>query len=180
MTPADTPPTSSDALDADIVAALTAAQADLPPNASGTESPEVPTDAMLARVRQRLMQRIAQDSTPLHLTVPADDAQWRPFLPGIDRKMLHRHASTPGGPPGGLMSYLLRLAPGAVLPAHHHPVDEECVVLSGVLKIGNALEVPAGGFHMGRQNVAHEAITTELGAVIYLRGAAPAAETMIG
>ena len=166
---------SSDALDADIAAALTGAQTDMPC--------EAPTNATLVRVRQRLMQRIAQDSTPLHLTVSVDDAQWRPFLPGIDRKVLHRYASEPGssssGGSSGIMSYLLRLAPGAVLPAHHHPVDEECVVLSGVLKIGAALEVPAGGFHMGRQNVAHEAITTELGAVIYLRGAAPAAELMI-
>lgn len=179
MKPADTSPPSLGALDADIVAAVALAQADPPGATSGTGAPEAPTDAMLARVRQRLLQCIAQDSTALHLTVSADDAQWRPFLPGIERKVLHRHASGPGNQHSGIMSYLLRLAPGAVLPAHYHPVDEECVVLSGVLKIGATLQVPAGGFHMGRQNVAHAAITTELGAVIYLRGAAPSLDTMI-
>lgn len=179
MNPEDTSPRSPGALDADIVSVVALAQADLPGANSGTGAPDAPTDAMLARVRQRLLQRIAQDSTELHLTVPAEDAQWRPFLPGIERKVLHRHASGPGNQPRGIMSYLLRLAPGAVLPAHHHPVDEECVVLSGVLKIGATLQLPAGGFHMGRQNVAHVAITTEQGAVIYLRGASPSLDTMI-
>ncbi len=54
------------------------------------------------------------------------------------------------------------------------------MVLSGVLRIGATLEVPAGGFHLGRKNVAHDVITTDVGAVIYLRGAEPTAALVIG
>ncbi len=106
-----------------------------------------------------------------HLTVPAILGNWRPFLPGIERKVLHTA--------DGIMSYLLRLAPGAALPAHHHPVDEECVVLSGVLRLGDQLELREGDFHLGRKDLAHARIDTETGATIFLRGAIPNAGLLI-
>lgn len=154
------PPANVDALDADITQALTQAQHATP----------APPD-LVERVRQRVMARVAQDSTARHLTVKAEDDRWRPFGPGVDRKVLHLSE--------GVMSYLLRLAPGATLPAHRHPIDEECVVLEGTLRIGDDLELRAGGFHLGRKNVAHASITSDLGAIIYLRGAEPVAELLI-
>src|SRR5690349_18441384 len=90
-------------LDADIARALTEAQR---PDDTGDA-------AAVERVRSRLMKRIADDSTGHHVTVAAGAGQWRAFLPGIERKVLHRGSET--------MSYLLRFAPGAVLPAHRHP-----------------------------------------------------------
>jgi quercetin dioxygenase-like cupin family protein len=135
------------------------------------QSAEAPDSDLAARLRHKLMARIAQEATPRHLTVQASQDTWKQFLPGIERKVLHAG--------DGLMTYLLRLAPGAVLPAHRHPVDEECIVLSGVLRIGTELELPAGAFHLGRKNLPHAAITTDLGAVIYLHGAAPSAEMLI-
>lgn len=150
----------SPALDDDIVHLITSQQ--------GAEPVE---SKMAARLRRKLMARIAQDATARHLTVKADEGDWHKFLPGIERKVLHAA--------DGLMSYLLRLSPGAVLPAHRHPVDEECIVLSGVLRIGSELELPAGGFHLGRKDLPHAAITSYLGAVIYLRGAEPEAEQLI-
>jgi len=114
-------------------------------------------------VKRRVLQRIAE-LEDRHLTVQADAAQWQPFGPGVQLKVLHEA--------GGLMSYLLKLAPGASLPAHRHPCDEECVVLEGELRIGE-LVVPAGGFHLARQHSLHDRITTVTGATIYLRGAVP-------
>lgn len=154
------PAPNLDALDDDITLALTEAQA------GALAPPE-----LVERVRRRVMARIAQDSTAHHLTVKADDDRWRPFAPGVERKVLHLSE--------GIMSYLLRLAPGATLPAHRHPIDEECVVLEGTLRIGDNLELRAGGFHLGRKNVAHASITSDLGAIIYLRGAEPVAELLI-
>jgi anti-sigma factor ChrR (cupin superfamily) len=117
-----------------------------------------------ARIKRRLLRRIAEASTESHLTL-ADPAQgWHAFGPGVSRKVLHEA--------GGVMSYLLRLAPGAHLPPHRHPLDEECVVLEGAVHIG-ALRVGAGGFHMGRQGVLHERIEAPDGALIFLRGAVP-------
>jgi len=126
-----------------------------------------PDDAAAqARVRQRLLGRIAADSTPRHLTVSAADGEWRPFAPGITMKLLHRD--------GAVLSYLLRLAPGAALPPHRHPCDEECLVLEGEMHIGE-LVVTAGGYHLGRQGVLHDRLHSPGGALIFLRGAAPEA-----
>lgn len=131
-----------------------------------------PTDdaAALERVRARLMKRIAADSVPHHLTLHADDGQWHRLLPGIERKVLFEQ--------GGVMSYLLRFAPGAVLPAHRHPVDEECVVLQGTLRIGD-LVLPAGSYHRVPRDVLDADSTSDEGAVIFLRGATPQAAQIL-
>lgn len=147
-------------LDDDIVQALNAQQ-----------RAEEADPAMLARVRSRVLQRIAAETTPRHTTVPVEDASWKPFLPGIDRKVLYVSGDT--------MSYLLRFAPGAVLPAHHHPADEECIVVDGILRIGTQLELRPGGFHMAHAGAMHESSTSDAGCVIYLRGPKPRAEHLI-
>lgn len=148
-------------LDDDIVQALSSAQ-----------RPDEPADeARLARVRSRLLHRIATDTTPRHTTIPVEVASWKPFLPGIDRKVLHVSGDT--------MSYLLRFGPGAVLPAHHHPADEECIVVEGELRIGAELVLRPGGFHMAHAGAMHESSTSDAGCVIYLRGPKPRAEHLV-
>lgn len=142
-------------LEADLLEAFAAAQ-----------QPDSPDPALAQRVKQRLMGRIAA-LEDRHLTVPAAADGWQPFGPGLQIKVLHEHAGT--------MSYLLRLAPGAELPPHRHPQDEECMVLEGQLRIG-PLVVGAGGFHLARGGSLHDRITTDTGATIYLRGAVPSAE----
>jgi anti-sigma factor ChrR (cupin superfamily) len=155
---ADTP-----VLDADTLALLTGAIAE----AAGAE----PGDEVgRQRVKRRLLARIAEDQRPRHLTVQRDDGGWQPFGEGLTIKVLHES--------GGIMSYLVRLVPGAALPAHRHPVDEECVVLEGALTIGS-LELGAGGFHLGRQGALHDRIVSRDGALIYLRGAIPDAVLLI-
>lgn len=151
--PTDTPLDVAQ-LDADLLAAFSASQA------------AEPIDLGLARrVKQRLLRRIAEVEDR-HLTVQPDEPSWQPFDAGVQIKVLHEA--------GGIMSYLLKLAPGASLPAHRHPCDEECVVLEGELHIGG-LTVAAGGFHLARQHSLHDRIHTVTGATIFLRGAAPSA-----
>ncbi len=142
-------------LDADLVASLDA----------GLEPDPVPVPAR-ERIRRRLLRRIAEDSTERHLTLPAGGAGWQPFGAGLTIKVLHES--------GGVMSYLLRLAPGAALPPHRHPIDEECVVLEGEVCIGE-LRIASGGFHLGRKDVLHGRLHSPHGALIFLRGAVPEA-----
>lgn len=66
--------------------------------------PDPPRPDDDARLKRRVLRSIARDSTPAHLTVPASPADWHDFGPGLRRKVLHEA--------GGIMSYLLRLAPG--------------------------------------------------------------------
>jgi quercetin dioxygenase-like cupin family protein len=126
--------------------------------------------ATLARIKHNVMQRIAA-LADRHLTVPAADDRWQPFLPGVEIKVLHEHE--------GVMSYLLRLAPGAMLPPHRHPLDEECVVLEGEVSIGAELAVGAGGFHLARAGTLHAPIASACGALLYLRGAVPEADQLV-
>ena len=144
--------------------------ADLAEIISAAIEPEPVDDATRARIKRRLLRRIAADSTERHLTEPPRAAGWQPFGEGVSIKVLHEA--------GGIMSYLLRLAPGASLPAHRHPVDEECVVLEGEVQIG-ALRVVTGGFHLGRKDVLHDRLASEGGAVIFLRGAVPEASLAV-
>lgn len=151
-----TPPRHDDALDEALSARLDEAVAD-----------DAPLDAAAqARIKLRVLQRIAADNTPRHLTHPPGEEGWQRFGDGVRIKVLHEAA--------GIMSYLLRLAPGASLPAHRHPVDEECVVLEGEVQIGS-LRLAAGGFHLGRKDVLHDRLESAGGALIYLRGAVPEA-----
>jgi quercetin dioxygenase-like cupin family protein len=140
-------------LDADIIEALTAEQA---------AEPLAPEAA--ARIKHRVLERIAQAQAG-HLTVQPGAAGWKPFDRGVEIKVLHHN--------GGVMSYLLRLAPGASLAAHRHPQDEECVVLEGSVQIGHDLVLSAGGFHLAHKDALHAKITSVGGATIFLRGAVP-------
>lgn len=147
-------------IDSDIAFALAAAQ----------ESGVAPAGTV-HRVRASVMKRIAKDSVSAHPTVHTGDDGWASFLPLIDCKILNQI--------GGIASYLLRMQPGAVLPAHRHPIDEECIVIEGVLHIGDKLKLTAGEFHLGRKDLPHDTITTDTGALIFLRGATPHAELML-
>lgn len=122
------------------------------------------TPGLARSIRRRLMERVA-DTDGSHLTVDAGDGHWQPFLDGVAIKVLREDA--------GVLSYLLRLAPGASLPAHRHPLDEECVVLEGRLRVGSTTEVGPGGYHLAHRGALHAAISSATGATVFLRGAVP-------
>lgn len=154
-----TPPDDAGLLEADIIETLIADTTDEP------LAPEI-----VARIKHRVLERVAQANAG-HVTVHASATGWNPFQPGVDIKVLHRTGAT--------MSYLLRFAPGATLAAHRHPVDEECLVLEGRLRIGQDLVVDAGGFHLAHRDQLHATITSDNGATIFLRGAIPHADQML-
>lgn len=110
------------------------------------------------------MERIA-DADESHLTIDGSDGEWRPFLHGVAIKLLHERA--------GVLSYLLKLEPGAVLSPHRHPADEECVVLEGCLRVGSRIVIGPGGYHLAHRGALHATIATDTGATIFLRGAVP-------
>ena len=67
-------------------------------------------------------------------------------------------------------SFLLRLDPGATLPGHDHPGDEECMVLEGEMIIAG-LRLGPGDYHLGRRGLPHGAISSPGGGLIFIRGA---------
>jgi quercetin dioxygenase-like cupin family protein len=145
-------------LDADLRAAFDAA---LAPDA-------VPLE-VAARIKRRLLSRIA-DAEAAQVAVAPEQGTWRPFGPGVEIKVLHKR--------DGIMSYLLRMAPGSELPNHRHPHDEECVVIEGRVQMGDVTMGP-GGYLMERQDTLHPPLRTVDGAVIYLRGASPKTDQLV-
>jgi anti-sigma factor ChrR (cupin superfamily) len=131
---------------------------------------DAPDTELAARVKRRVLRRIAQDQAPRHLTVKPDDDGWQPFGRGLTIKVLNESA--------GIASYLVRMEPGSSLAPHRHPVDEECVVLEGTLLIGE-LVVPTGSFHMAHKDDLHDRVRTTDGALIFLRGASPVCEMVV-
>ena len=117
------------------------------------------------------MERVAEADAS-HLTIADDAGEWWPFLDGITIKMLREH--------DGVLSYLLRLEPGARLPPHRHPQDEECIVLEGRLRVGARIEIGPGSYHLAHSGALHATIWTETGATIFLRGAVPEADQVLG
>lgn len=152
------------ALPDDIAALLHDALArDLPSPAPGASAED-------ASLKRRVLRAIAAEATPRHVTVPADGGDWHSFGPGLHWKRLHEA--------DGVMSYLVRLAAGASLPPHRHPIDEECVVLEGEVQIGT-LRLGPGGFHLGHRDLPHDRLRSDGGALIFLRGAVPGASMVL-
>lgn len=115
-------------------------------------------------LRQRILARAGADADRSIRTVRADEGEWKVLLPRVKIKVLR------DGPDA--QSYLLRLEPGAVLPPHHHPADEECVVLEGEVRLGEVV-ARAGDYHLAPRGRTHDPIVSETGALLFLRGAAP-------
>ena len=117
-----------------------------------------------ATIRERLQHRI--HATKSLTTIQPADGQWAPFSPKVSIKVLRRDVDT--------QSYLLKLEPGAVLLPHVHDYDEECMVLEGEVCIGEVL-VTQGAYHLAPRGVSHAPIRSDHGALLFLRGAIPAA-----
>lgn len=119
-----------------------------------------------AGVRERLLARVAADTTadasgaatasprPARPPLPdllfalEPDAVWKDVAPGLQRRHLSRGADA--------TSYVLRVAPGATIPAHDHACVEHLFVLSGSIDVDGTL-CHAGDYHRAAQGTHHHA-----------------------
>jgi quercetin dioxygenase-like cupin family protein len=98
---------------------------------------------------------------PQVVTVAADSEGWREVAPGAFIKPLWH--------PGASASMLVRLAPGARMPAHEHAVAEECMMLSGEAFFGDIL-LRAGEYQMAPLTSRHGVAYSDVGALLYVHG----------
>ncbi len=107
--------------------------------------PVTPSPSLRARL---LAEAMATRPSPDLTIVRHDAGRWDVVMPGIERKAL-------GGAPGDrVRSFLLRLAPGARLPAHVHATAEHLMVVAGsveqdgrVVRSGDYVYSPVGSRH---------------------------------
>ncbi len=128
------------------------------------QTPLLPSPERVSALRQRVLAVTQAALAPVsvaHLTIRGGDGLWVPLLPGISIKLLREDVST--------RSYLLRMAPGARLPAHGHSHEEECMVLEGDVRLGD-VQVRAGDYHLARRGLPHGDLLSEGGCLLFLRG----------
>lgn len=129
---------------------------------------DAPLDPMTQRfMKSRLLNRVRDaERGAVTNTVRPEAGEWEKFSPRIKMKVLRREAD------GSSMSYLLKLEPGAFLVPHKHHIDEECVVLEGMVTIGEELVGP-GTYHLAPRGMIHAPIRSEHGAILFIRGKEP-------
>lgn len=113
----------------------------------------------------RLVATLDSSPPPLPgaITVRAGDGDWEPLVDGVQIRLLACD------PARRRRCFLLRMAPGAVLPRHEHSDAEECLMLEGDIAFGE-LELKAGDFQYLPSGVTHPAGITRAGCVAYVSG----------
>jgi quercetin dioxygenase-like cupin family protein len=122
--------------------------------------PVTPSADLFARILDRLS---AADPPGFHFHSPVD-AQFRPTgRPGVSVRMLHHDRAA------NRFSAYLRLDPGASLDTHTHDGAEECVVLSGSIRVsGRTLR--AGDYQLAEPGSPHGEQTSDDGCILFLTG----------
>ena len=116
--------------------------------------PVAPRDSLRARVLANAAAR------PTHL-LQAEEGEFVRVLAGVYVKRLRADAHTETG--------LWRLDPGAIIPAHGHTHEEECLVLSGSISYAGHTLI-SGDFLGAAKNEQQSAITSVNGAMLLIRG----------
>jgi quercetin dioxygenase-like cupin family protein len=98
------------------------------------------------------------------LTAAGFDCPWTRYLDGVDAVVLRAC--------GDVASMLVRIAPGAAVPDHGHPLDEDCFVLAGDMFVGDIL-MRAGDYQLAPVGVRHVGIASDTGGTFYFHGAIP-------
>lgn len=95
-------------------------------------------------------------------TIRFDEGEWKTILPLVEMKVLRRDVANNN------QTALYRLRPGAEFPRHRHTQEEECLVLSGEINIGDHY-VREGDLHIAKPGADHPPVTTKTGALLLIR-----------
>ncbi len=115
-----------------------------------------------ARLRERVLASVR--TPPTGYGVAAPQGEWEAIQPGVEKKRLHVDARR------GVESYLLRMAPGSRVPAHHHDGDEHCLCLSGDVSFDDVI-LTSGDYFFAPAGSAHGEARSAQGALLFLQGA---------
>lgn len=120
--------------------------------------PVAPSEELFAAIEAA----VEGQPQPGSVTIRADEGDWEQLFAGVFKKSLLVDEAE------GAESFLLRIEPGAMCPAHSHTKTEECLVLEGEMIIGEA-RFKAGDYHAAPPAVPHLPITSETGTLVYVR-----------
>lgn len=115
-----------------------------------------------SRIWSSIVGKLANECPEGGYTITAKEGEWQDYNDQVQVKVLHRDEAT------GLQSALWRLQPGAVIKSHQHTADEECLVLEGSILVGGH-PLKAGDFHFMESGSEHPDVTSEQGALLFLK-----------
>jgi anti-sigma factor ChrR (cupin superfamily) len=98
-----------------------------------------------------------------HAFFPAEGGDWRVLAERVHLKVLTRD------PDSGLASYLVRYGPGTSFPVHPQRSVEECMLVSGDLRIGD-VDMRPGDLQIAVPGLAHGPLVSQHGALVFVRG----------
>ena len=134
-------------------------------------APVTPPPARAAALKSRILASVrdARAADPARATatqgfkfVPTGARAWETRGLDIDICVLHEDEQS--------RSFLLRLKPGGVLPAHTHDMDEESLMLEGDAWIGDEEYLTPGDYHFVAAGVTHPDLRSPAGCVVFVRG----------
>lgn len=109
-------------------------------------------------VREELMRR----TSPPPVTVRDGEGEWvKTPYEGIDVKVLFVDRAT------GFITTLMRMAPGAKYPPHHHVGVEHCYMIEGEIKSHDHV-LRAGDYEASALGSFHGMVTTDTGALMLM------------
>lgn len=114
-----------------------------------------------ARVRQELLALSANREPAPVFSVRADQGTWDEVMSGVLMKRLFLDEAT------GLRTSLVRMLPGAQLPAHRHQSVEQFYVLEGDCHV-HGEQLGPGDFHVATRDTVHETTFTVSGTLFLL------------
>jgi len=128
-------------------------------------SNEIP-DKLKASMKQRIFERIHSKAPEGVSTIREHEGEWIDVAPKLQMKVLRRDHKL------NSQTALWRLEPGAIIPAHEHPVEEECLVVKGEINFGNHV-LHEGDFEVVPAGINHMAMESKTGALVLLRSDIP-------
>lgn len=132
-----------------------------------------PVPALSTSLRDKLLSRLGQLPGPLSTATPGPgflllaaptESRWlRTPFKGVRQRMLYVDPQTQ------YATYLFKMAPGSVVPAHRHHGSEQCWVVQGDAQCGT-MSVTTGDFFVAEKDTLHEPLTTQQGCILLIIG----------
>lgn len=104
----------------------------------------------------------AQPSGAAMTLVRAGEGVWESVMAGVAVKRLSFDADRQ------IATMLIRMLPGTCYPSHRHAKAEECLVLEGVLHVGDDLVMQAGDFQRAERTSIHPEQWTSEGCLLLI------------
>lgn len=129
------------------------------------KSDEIPEE-LKASMKQKIFSNIRGHATEGINTIRQHEGEWIDVAPKLQMKVLRRDHKL------NSQTALWKLEPGAIIPAHEHPVEEECLVIKGEINFADHV-LHEGDFEVVPAGINHIAMQSKTGAIVLLRSDIP-------